>query len=113
MKEGNIDQYITDFQLLAIDANMDLDEPTVLQLFYFGLPTGLAEKCIFNDSPNDFDSWEKPAQKNQCGWLLLQTLKRKVGNNPPPQQTNQRPGRTFPWNKEKKEQRNPRRPPPS
>src|SRR5229473_3117537 len=55
MREGNIDQYITDFQLLAMDANVDLDEPTVLQLFYFGLPTGLAEKCIFNDSPNDFE----------------------------------------------------------
>jgi len=75
MKEGNIDQYIADFQLLAMDANIDLDEPTVLQLFYFGLPTGLAEKCIFNDLPNNFDSWAKAAQKNQCGWLLLQTLK--------------------------------------
>src|SRR5260370_4938829 len=28
MKEGNIDQYIADFQLLSMDANMDLDEPT-------------------------------------------------------------------------------------
>ncbi len=64
MKEGNIDQYIADFQLLAMDANVDLDEPTVFQLFYFGLPTGLAEKCIFNDSPNNFDLWAKAAQKN-------------------------------------------------
>ncbi len=71
MKEGNIDQYIADFQLLAMDVNVDLDEPTVLQLFYFGLPTGLAEKCIFNNSPNNFDSWAKAAQKNQHGWLLL------------------------------------------
>ncbi len=85
MKEGNIDQYIADFQLLAMDTNVDLDELTVLQLFYFGLLTGLAEKCIFNDSLNDFDSWAKAAQKNQRSWLLLQTLKRKVGNNPPPQ----------------------------
>ena len=75
MKEGNIDQYIADFQLLAMDTNVDLDEPMVLQLFYFGLPTGLAEKCIFNNSPNDFDSWAKAAQKNQCSWLLLQMLK--------------------------------------
>ncbi len=112
MKEGNIDQYIADFQLLAMDANVDLNEPTVLQLFYFGLPTGLAEKCIFNDSPNDFDSWAKAAQKNQRGWLLLQTLKRKVGNNPPPQRTNQNSGKTFPWNRGKRGQANPRRAPP-
>src|SRR5258708_32112073 len=65
MKEGNINQYITDFQLLAMDANVDLNEPMVLQLFYFGLLTGLAEKCIFIDSPNDFDSWPKAAHKNQ------------------------------------------------
>ncbi len=85
MKEGNIDQYIADFQLLAMDVNVDLDEPTILQLFYFGLPTGLAEKCIFNNLPNNFNSWAKAAQKNQHGWLLLQMLKRKVGNNPLPQ----------------------------
>ena len=112
MKEGNIDQYIADFQLLAMDANVDLDEPTVLQLFYFGLPTGLAEKCIFNDSPNDFDSWAKAAQKNQRGWLLLQTLKRKVGNNLPPQRTSQNQGKSFPWTRGKRGQANPRCAPP-
>ncbi len=99
MKEGNIDQYIMDFQLLAMDANVDLNEPTVLQLFYFGLLASLAEKCIFIDSPNDFDSWAKAAQKNQQGWLLHQTLKWKVGSNPPPpRQVNQTQGRSFPWN---------------
>src|SRR5258708_28562494 len=75
MKEENINQYIADFQLLAMDANVALDEPTVLQLFYFGLPTGLAEKCIFNDLLNNFDSGANAAQKNQHGWLLLQMLK--------------------------------------
>jgi retrotransposon gag protein len=38
MKEGNINQYITDFSLLAIDAQVDPNEPTVLLLFYQGLP---------------------------------------------------------------------------
>src|SRR5260370_24266685 len=80
MKEGNIDQYIMDFQLLTMDANVDLDEPTVLQLFYFGLPAGLAEKCIFIDSPNNFNSWAKAAQKNQRGRLLDQTLKQRLGS---------------------------------
>src|SRR5229473_7247760 len=66
IKEGNIDQYIADFQLLAMDTNVNLDKPMVLQLFYFGLPSRLAKKCIFHDLPNDFDSWAKAAQKNQC-----------------------------------------------
>ncbi len=114
MKEGNIDQYIADFQLLAMDANVDLDEPMVLQLFYFGLPAGLAEKCIFINSPNDFDSWAKAAQKNLCGWILNQTLRQKLGSNPPsPRQTNQTQGKTFPWNRGgKRGQASPCRAPP-
>jgi retrotransposon gag protein len=66
MKEGNIDQYIADFSLLAMDTQVDPDEPTVLLLFYQGLPQRLAEKCIKLDSPNDFTSWTKAAQRNQC-----------------------------------------------
>ena len=109
MKEGNINQYIADFQLLAMDTNVDLDEPIVLQLFYFGLPIGLAEKCIFIDSPNDFDSWAKAAQKNQRGWILNQTLQQKLGSNPPPplQQNNQMQGKPFPWNRGRRGQTNP------
>ncbi len=108
MKEGNIDQYIADFQLLAMDANVDLNEPTVLQLFYFGLPTPLADKCIYIDSPQDFDSWAKAAQKNQQGWILSQTLRRKLGANPPtPRQNNPTQGKTFPWNRGKRGQANP------
>jgi retrotransposon gag protein len=38
MKEGNINQYITNFSLLAMDAQVDPNEPTVLMLFYQGLP---------------------------------------------------------------------------
>ncbi len=113
MKEGNIDQYIADFQLLAMDANIDLDEPTVLQLFYFGLPTPLADKCIYIDSPQDFNSWAKAAQKNQRGWILSQTLRWKLGANPlAPRQNSSTQGKTFPWKRGKRGQANPRRAPP-
>ena len=113
MKEGNIDQYIADFQLLAMDANVDLDEPTVLQLFYFGLPPQLADRCIFINSPNDFDFWAKAAQKNQCTWILSQTIRHKIGGNPPPpRQNNPTQGRAFPWNRGKRGQVNPHHAPP-
>jgi hypothetical protein len=56
MKEGNINQYITDFSLMAMDTQVDPNEPTVLMLFYQGLPQRLAEKCIELDSPSDFTS---------------------------------------------------------
>jgi retrotransposon gag protein len=38
MKEQNIDQYIANFSLLAMDAQVDPNEPMVLLLFYQGLP---------------------------------------------------------------------------
>jgi hypothetical protein len=65
MKEGNIDQYIADFSLLAMDAQVDLNKPIILLLFYQGLPQRLTEKCIELNSPNDFISWMKVAQRNQ------------------------------------------------
>jgi hypothetical protein len=75
-----------------MDMQVDPNEPTVLLLFYQGLPQRLAEKCIELDSPNDFTSWTKAAQRNQCNWILTQALRRKGGKasntprpgNPPP-----------------------------
>jgi retrotransposon gag protein len=105
MKEGNIDQYIADFSLLAMDAQVDPDEPTVLPLFYQGLPQRLAEKCIELDSPNDFTSWTKAAQRNQRNWILTQALRRKGGKSPNPRPSNPPPTRTFPWNNKGQGQR--------
>jgi retrotransposon gag protein/zinc knuckle protein len=105
MKEGNIDQYIADFSLLAMDAQVDPDEPTILLLFYQGLPQRLAEKCIELDSLNDFTSWTKAAQRNQRNWILTQALHRKGGkpsNTPRPSNP---PAQAFPWNNKGQGQR--------
>jgi retrotransposon gag protein len=99
MKEGNIDQYIADFSLLAMDAQVDPNEPTILLLFYQGLPQRLAKKCIELNSLNDFTSWTKAAQRNQQNWILMQALQRKGGKPPnTPQPGNPPPTRAFPWN---------------
>jgi retrotransposon gag protein len=82
MKEGNIDQYIANFSLLAMDVQVDPNEPTILLLFYQGLPQRLAKKCIELDSLNDFTSWMKAAQRNQRNWILTQALQRKGGKPP-------------------------------
>jgi retrotransposon gag protein len=99
MKEGNIDQYITDFSLLTMDAQVDPNEPTVLLLFYQGLPQRLAEKCIELDSLSDFTSWTKAAQRNQRNWILTQALRRKGGKPPTTARPNNpSPPQMFPWN---------------
>jgi retrotransposon gag protein len=99
MKEGNINQYIADFSLLAMDAQIDPNKPTILLLFYQGLPQRLAEKCIELNSPSDFTSWTKAAQRNQRNWILTQALRRKGGKPPTtPQPGNSPLSWTFPWN---------------
>jgi retrotransposon gag protein/zinc knuckle protein len=105
MKEGNIDQYIADFSLLAMDVQVDPDEPTVLLLFYQGLPQRLAEKCIELDSPNDFMLWTKAAQRNQCNWILMQALCRKGGKPSNIPRPGNPPARVFPWNNKGQGQR--------
>jgi hypothetical protein len=82
MKEGNINQYIANFSLTAMDAQVDPNEPMVLMLFHQGLPQRLAEKCIELDSLSDFASWTKAAQRNQRNWILIQALRRKGGKPP-------------------------------
>jgi hypothetical protein len=98
IKEGNIDQYIADFSLLAMDVQVDPDEPTVLLLFYQGLLQRLAKKCIELDSPNDFMSWIKAAQRNQRNWILTQALRRKGGKPSSTQRPSNPSVRAFPWN---------------
>jgi retrotransposon gag protein len=105
MKEGNIDQYIANFSLLAMDAQVDPDEPTILLLFYQGLPQRLAEKCIELDSLNDFMSWTKAAQRNQRNWILTQALCRKGGKPSSTQRPSNPPVRAFPWNNKGQGQR--------
>jgi hypothetical protein len=55
MVSGNIDEYISEFQMLGHQANMDLDEVTALRLFARGLPAQLADACIDLDGPELFE----------------------------------------------------------
>jgi hypothetical protein len=102
MKEGNIDQYITDFQLLALNANVDVDEPTVLQLFYNSLPNGLARQCILQEHPHDFTSWANAAQRQQRNWFLIQTLEKKGGKKQNQQRNKPQNPQQWGWNNRNK-----------
>ena len=79
MKDGNVDQYIAEFQELADRGNLDVDEPSNLRLFARGLPTGLAETCIDLMRPQNFEQWTHAAQENQRAWLQKQALKKDYG----------------------------------
>jgi hypothetical protein len=55
MISGNINKYISKFQMLGHQANMDLDEVTALRLFARGLPEKLADACIDLDGLESFE----------------------------------------------------------
>jgi hypothetical protein len=63
MTGGNIDEYISEFQMLGHMAHMDLDDPAALRLFARGLPNSLADACIDLDGPESFEQWRNSAQR--------------------------------------------------
>jgi hypothetical protein len=91
MTSGNIDEYISEFQMLGHQAHMDLDDPAALRLFAKGLPNSLADACIDLDGPESFKQWRNSAQRQHRAWLKKQALHHDY-NRPPapkPQLSNQ------------------------
>ena len=61
MTGGNIDEYISEFQMLGHQAHIDLDDPLALRLFARGLPQSLVDSYIDLDSPESFEQWRNLA----------------------------------------------------
>jgi hypothetical protein len=85
MKEGNVDQYIADFEFLSHHARVDVNDPTVLWLFSTGLPLRLAEACVDLEKPGDFEQWKKAVQSQQRNWIIKQGLRAAHPNASQPQ----------------------------
>jgi len=112
MSEGNVDQYIVDFEFLAQCARIDINDPTAIQLFSEGMPFSLAESCIKLEQPKSFEQWAKAAQSQQRNYILIQGLKRsKDGSStarPPPTQTGNLTRNPFFWQQGGGQQQNQR-----
>ena len=75
MTEGRLDEYISNFQDLAMRAGMDLSAPNTMNTFAKGLQGSLAVDCIRHDNPESFPQWVQSAQQNHRTWLRIQSLK--------------------------------------
>jgi hypothetical protein len=84
MTSGNIDEYISEFQMLGHQAHMDLDDPAALRLFARGLPNALADACIDLDGPESFEQWRNSAQRQHRAWLKKQAIHRDYNKPPAP-----------------------------
>ena len=72
MKEGNIDQFIMDFEFLAHRVWVDMDDPTVLHLFKMGIPIHLMDMCVDHGPLTNFEQWMKATQQQQRNWIIKQ-----------------------------------------
>ncbi len=59
MAPGDVDRYISQFQMLGHHAHMNLNDPSVLWLFAQGLPSTLADACIDRENLESFEQWAK------------------------------------------------------
>ena len=75
MTEGRLDEYISNFQDLAMCAGMDLSAPNTMNMFAKGLQESLAVDCIRHNNPESFPQWVQSAQQNHRTWLQIQSLK--------------------------------------
>ena len=83
MQGGNIDRYVVDFQFLASQAEININDPAAIRLFQLGLPIPLAEACINLEKPANFEQWTLVAQAQQRGWIQKKGLQaQKEGNMP-------------------------------
>ena len=90
MQGGNVDQYVVDFQFLASQAEINVNDPAAIRLFQLGLPIPLAEACIDLEKPANFEQWTLAAQAQQHGWIQKKGLQaQKEGNMPSQNQGNQ------------------------
>jgi hypothetical protein len=84
MTGGNIDEYISEFQMLGHQAHMDLDDPAALRLFTRGLPNALADAYINLDGPESFEQWRNSAQRQHRAWLKKQAIHCDYNKPPAP-----------------------------
>ena len=57
MKDGNIDKYISKFDLLVDQAGYRADDPQTLKKFINGLPASLYEMIYQLDNPQTYKGW--------------------------------------------------------
>jgi hypothetical protein len=80
MKEGNIDEYVAQFDTLVHEAGFDPDDLQTLEKFTRGLPIGLYENIYQFNLPTDYEGWRRAALNQQQKWIHMQSLRKARKN---------------------------------
>jgi hypothetical protein len=57
MKDGDINEYVSQFDTLVNEAGFDPDDDQTLEKFTRGLPIGLYENIYQFDAPTNYEEW--------------------------------------------------------
>jgi hypothetical protein len=75
MKEGKIDEYVAEFDMLVAQAGYKADDAQTLEKFISGLPVSLYKTIYQLDDPKTYEAWRRAAIKRQEKWLHMQSIK--------------------------------------
>ena len=75
MKDGNINKYVSKFDLLVDQAGYRADDPQTLKKFINGLPASLYKTIYQLDNPKTYEGWRQVAIRQQEKWLHMKSIK--------------------------------------
>ena len=83
MKGENLDEYISRYEALTLEAGYRRDDPLCLRKFTDGLPHDLYKDCKRLDRPGNYEEWKESAIQRQGEYVHFKNRKEQVKGVPP------------------------------
>ena len=83
MKGENLDDYISRYEALTLEAGYRRDDPLCLRKFTDGLPHDLYKDCMRLDRPGTYEQWKASAIRRQGEYIHFKNRREQVKGVPP------------------------------
>ena len=83
MKGENLDDYISRYEALTLEAGYRRDNPLCLRKFTDGLPHDLYKDCMRLDHPGTYEEWKASAICQQGKYVHFKNRREQVKGVPP------------------------------
>ena len=83
MKGENLDNYVSRYEALTLEAGYRRDDPLCLRKFTDGLPHDLYKDCMHLDRPGTYKQWKASAIRRQGKYIHFKNRREQVKGVPP------------------------------
>ena len=83
MKGENLDEYVSRYEALTLEAGYRRDDPLCLRKFTDGLPHDLYKDCMRLDRPGTYEQWKESAIRRQGEYVHFKNRRAQVKGAPP------------------------------